>query len=108
MSETVETGDVAAPPVTLTIPLVPPIVWQGGTHDSITLKEPTAGQKQTATEQLRNSTNAATIALYEIYLVSLVSGKPVDVVRLLPVSVLNRAMAYVDFFLQDGRRTGWS
>lgn len=97
-----------APPPQLSIPIDPPIVFQTGSHDVLILKEPTVGQKRLAHEQLRNGTNQATIDLYEIHLISAVSGKPIAVVEKLPVGTLNKAMAYLDYFLDAGRRTTWT
>lgn len=108
MSETTDPlADPGAPPAMLILPINPPIEFQGAKYDTLTLREPTAGQKRTASEQLRNGTNAATVNLYEIHMVSQVSAAPIAVIERLPVSTLNKAMGYIDYFLDAGRRTGW-
>jgi hypothetical protein len=93
-------------PPTLVLNLDKPITFQGGTYNSIELQEPTAGHRRTAAEQLRNGNNAATATLWEIHFVALVSGKPVAVIEQIPLSVLNRAMEYIEHFLVLGRLTG--
>jgi hypothetical protein len=108
LSDDVVSADPARPPPTLTIPIDPPITFNGGTYSSLTLREPTVGQKRVASEQTRHGASIPAVNLYEIHFISGVSGVPVPVVERLPVTILNRAMSYIDFFLQDGRQTGWS
>lgn len=107
MSET-NTAGQPRPEPELIIPIDPPIEFQGAQYTQIVLREPTIDQKRAASEHIRNGMNAATVVLYEQHLISLVSKAPVGVVGQLKVGVLNRAMTYLDFFLNDGRRMPWS
>lgn len=108
MSETSEDGAPHTPkPPAIKVIDFEPFKYGGGEYSSITLKEPTLGQKRTAVEHLRNGTNAATYVLYEILLLSLVTGWDQGAVQMLPVTAYNEAMNYLTSFLSHGRQTGW-
>jgi hypothetical protein len=98
-----ETIDPKAPPPILVLQIEPAIEFQGGKYATLTMKEPTIGQKRTALEQLRAGYSLAADALYEIHLVSLISGVPIAVIERLPTSLFNRALAHAAYFLGVGR-----
>lgn len=109
MSGTNEEGEVLPPkpPPSLVLSIDPPIEYKGGQFAAITLKEPTLGQKRTATEHLRNGMNQASYTLFELMLLSMVTGWDQACVEKLPVTVFNEAMNYLQSFLSRGRRIGW-
>ena len=115
MSETVDPTamfeevlqNLADLPATMTLPLDPPIEFNGGQYSSLTLREPTADEARKAEEQLRsNPMLPHNRRNRQIHLVSLVSGVPVPVIQKLGVSKLQTAMVYLNLFLDVGHGTG--
>lgn len=100
MSETSER------PATLTITLPTAIRFDNREYQDLVLHEPSVKQVLRADEQLRHGVTPSSMRNREIHLVSLVAGVPVPVIEQLPISTLNRAMAYISPFLTDGQATG--
>lgn len=93
-------------PPTLTIPIDPPVAFEGREYGQIILREPRAGQVRQADEQVRGGVTMAAMRTREHHLVASVSGLPFPVVERLPVSRVTLAMEYLNRFLAVGRQTG--
>lgn len=70
------------------------------------LREPNVGQRRRAETALRTGTSPAASRRYQLILVAEVSGVPFAAVGGVPVSVLNRAEAYLRGFIEPGPATG--
>jgi hypothetical protein len=103
MSETEE--DDGKPP-TLSIQLAPPIVFKGGNYTSIELREPKAGEVRKAEGQMRNGIHSESLRLYNMHLISMVSGLSIPVLELVPIGQFNEAAEYLAGFIESGRGTG--
>ena len=90
--------DLDAPPARLTIAVQPPIVHEGGTFESLELREPRVSEVQRAEEALTGAVTATSVLDSEIALVALVSGWPTEAVEELPAGILNRASEYLSRF----------
>lgn len=84
-------------PAELVIELEPPIVFQGANFAELRLREPTSGAVRKAEVHLKSTTSEA-MRLYQIALVSNVTGMPIPAVEMLPISKLNRAASYLGAF----------
>jgi hypothetical protein len=89
---------------TLEIVMARAITYQGGTYDRIELQEPNAGQVKLAEREMKPGTMEA-VRSYQIKLVSLVSGKPTQVIEQLPVSKLMEAVRFLEGFILTGPGT---
>lgn len=98
---------VADYPASLSIPLVPPVTFDGREYAEITLREPTAEEVRQAEEQLRVGAMLPHAQRnYKIHLVQRASGAPLAVVSKMGVGRLEAAMAYLNLFLRVGQGTG--
>lgn len=93
-------------PDQLDLALPAPLVSGGVTYERLSLCEPTVGMRRRAETALRGGATVANARHYQIVLVAEASGLPFDVAEQLPVSMLNDAQAYLQGFIQPGRRTG--
>lgn len=98
---------LAALPDSLTIPIEPPIVWQGTTCSQLVLHEPKIDHVRQAQEQLRNGASMPhNETNYRMHLIAKVSGVPFPVVQQMGVSRINAAMAFLNLFMFAGLGTG--
>lgn len=93
------------PPAELVITLDPPIKFNGGTYDTLALKEPRVRDVQKAEKHLR-TVNQEALRNYSVSLVTNVSELPEPVVLALPISQMNKAMQYLTSFIEAGPATG--
>lgn len=98
---------IAALPDSLTIPIEPPIAFQGANYTQIVLREPKIDHVRQAQEQLRSGQNIPhNETNYRMHLVSKVAGVPFPVVQQMGVSRINAAMAFLNLFMFAGLGTG--
>ena len=98
MSDENQTEDM---PTELELSFDPALVFNGDSYDSITVREPTAKQVQTAEACLKQAVNVATMRDYQITLVALVAGIKKGHVDQMPIRKLNEASAFIQAFV-DG------
>lgn len=101
-------SDSSELPPTLDIALDPPLEVKGGRYDVLRLREPKTIEVRQAESHMRTSVNVETMRRYQIALVAKVADVPEPVVELMPISVLNRAVAYLMGFIEPGQGTGKS
>ena len=104
------TSDTTEPgvPASLTLEINPPIKHAGASYDSFVLREPTIGEVRKSDRYLNGGITQESLRNRSIWLISFVSGVPVPVIESCGISTLNRAMAYLNVFLELGRGTGES
>jgi hypothetical protein len=88
-------------PEELVITLRKPIILGGETYDTMTLREPEAGQIDKVSKTAAGNAYGSNLQLIE-----LVSGLPRPVVNKIGVRDVNKALAYLLGFMPEGRETG--
>lgn len=89
----------AAAATTRDIKIDPPIEAGNQKYDVLRLREPLGGEVLAAEEHYRSGINMYSVRLYNITLISRVSGWPEKAVKALPVSTLELASAYLATFV---------
>lgn len=82
------------------------IEWNGGKYDAIELHEPTIRQLEKAYSELKAGTNIQTLTRFQIALICEVSGKPRQIIELMPVSKIRAAFNYLEGFINANQTTG--
>ena len=82
------------------------IVSSGITYATLELTEPTVGMRRRAITALRSGNTPGNLRQYDIILTAEASGVPFAVIEQVPVSIVNRAAAYLQGFMQGGPETG--
>ena len=93
-------------PDTLTVELKTPIELKGQRHTELVLREPRAIDVRQAESHLRASVNVETLRKYQIALIAKVAGVPEPVVEAMAITQLNEAAAYLQGFIEAGRKDG--
>jgi hypothetical protein len=88
-------------PTTMTIDLGTPISFDGREYGQVILREPRIGEVRIANEQLKNGITAAAAEQRNMHLIAKVSGLPFPVVEQLPISIANKATAYLSVFINS-------
>lgn len=102
-----ETADPFADiPPSMTVPIEPPVTFDGKEYRELVLREPKAGEVQQADQQVRNGATMSNLRNREHHLVAKVSGVPLPVIEKLGISRITLAMEYLNRFLDGGPRTG--
>ena len=86
----------------LNIDLDPPITFNGGSFDRLTLTEPVGKDVQKAESTLKSGVNVESLRAYQIMLITLVSKLPRGVIEQLPIRKLNEASRYLQSFIEAG------
>lgn len=105
-----EEVDPQAQPLTMVIPLSPPLEHDGKSWDHLILREPRAAELRRAEQKMSPDGRATLAALTNkrLLLIEEVTAIPARAVHKLPHSVASRAGAYLEGFSLRGRRTGAS
>lgn len=99
----------ADPAPELVIDLDPPLeVKDKGKFERLELREPDTSTVAKAEQLVAKGFNIESLRRYKLKLVADVSGVPLPIVELMPIRVLNRGAAYLQGFIESGRRTGAS
>jgi hypothetical protein len=77
----------------------PPIVFDGKSTDSLTLREPTVAQVEQADKVANGTLNISNMRAYQQALVMAVSGKPRQIIGQMRVSDMNKAFDYLMGFI---------
>jgi hypothetical protein len=93
-------------PRELDIEIDPPVEDNGKTYSTLHLQEPTTGQTLRAEQELAAGTNIHTMRLYQISIVSQVSGVPRSAILKMPTSLVDEAGAFLASLPARGRATG--
>lgn len=104
----VEAGldEIVSTEPTWEIDLPEPIEFKGVPYATLTLRAPATGEVRKAQGHLRKGVGPQSMRSYQIWLVTHVSEAPYDVVKQVPVSLLNAAVSYITGFPKPGPRTG--
>lgn len=101
-----ESDEKATPPETLELAIEPAIELKGGRYDALRLREPRVIEVRQAESHLRSSVNVETMRKFQIALIAKVADVPEPVIEGLPISTLNKAMEYLQSFMDAGQGTG--
>jgi hypothetical protein len=88
------------------ITLKKPVVLENAQCERLSLREPFGGEVLTAERRLRPPNGSGQARDYEIALVALVSGVQEPLIRNVPISQLNEAVAFFAHFFDDGQEAG--
>jgi hypothetical protein len=94
--------------ITKLIELQKSITFDGHEYAQIVLREPTVKEVMQADEMLKGGVNVGSNRNRQMHLVAKAAEVPFPVIEQLPISVLTRAMVYIDRFLDAGQETGES
>ena len=95
-----------APPEATTLPIDPPLAFNGVSYAELDLREPLASEIRKARQLVRTPGSLFESRRAQMALVTAVSGLPAPVIDALPISRLNEAARLLSRFITAGRPTG--